>query len=192
MDYDFDEIQEQLTNDSKSGGGGKKHADHHGSKTNKFIRNEFIQHNHDLRQEEARKNIEKVVLSFPQFEGNEDLRNRYLDRYIGWVKECLNQKKLIFRENKDIEVEHSRSSSKGGQNVNKVETAVRVVHEITNMAVHNEETRDQLFNKEKAIHKLKQHLSDHLEDWVAYLDGKDYTALTRYDVLEVPQNHLTF
>ena len=61
MDYDFDEIQDQLTNDSKSGGGGKKHADHHGSKTNKFIRNEFIQHNHDLRQDEARKNIEKVV-----------------------------------------------------------------------------------------------------------------------------------
>ena len=191
MDYDFDDIQDKLTGDS-SNGGGKRHPEHHGSKTSKFIKNEFILHNHDLRQEEARKNLEKVILSFPQFEGNEDLRNRYLDRYIGWVKECLNQKKLIFRENKDIEVEHSRSSSKGGQNVNKVETAVRVVHEITNMAVHNEETRDQLFNKEKAIHKLKQHLSDHLEDWVAYLDGKDYTTLSRYDVLEVPQNHLTF
>lgn len=191
MDYDFDDIQDKLTGDSASGGG-KRHPEHHGSKTSKFIKKEFIQHNHDLRQQEARKNLEKVILSFLQFEGNEDLRNRYLDRYIGWVKECLNQKKLIFRENKDIEVEHSRSSSKGGQNVNKVETAVRVVHEITNIAVHNEETRDQLFNKEKAIHKLKQHLSDHLEDWVAYLDGKDYTTLTRYDVLEVPQNHLTF
>jgi hypothetical protein len=47
-------------------------------------------------------------------------------------------------------------------------------------------------NKEKAIHKLKQHLSEHLEDWVVYLDGKDYTSLTRYDVLDIPQNHLTF
>lgn len=191
MDYDFDQIQDQLTNDSKSGGG-KKHSDHHGSKTSKFIKDEFIQHNHELRQSHAKKKLEKVILSFPQFEENEDLRNRYLDRYIGWVKECFNQKKLIFRENKDIEFEHSRSSSKGGQNVNKVETAVRVVHEITNIAVHNEETRDQLLNKEKAILLLKNHLSEHLEDWATYLDGKDYSSLTRYEVLEVTQNHLNF
>lgn len=54
----------------------------------------------------------------------------------------------------DIRVETSRSSGPGGQNVNKRETAVRVVHLPTNLAVHVETERSQAQNKEKALSML--------------------------------------
>ncbi|MDB5254054.1 MAG: prfB [Parcubacteria group bacterium] len=58
----------------------------------------------------------------------------------------------------DIRVETSRSSGPGGQNVNKRETAVRVVHIPTNLAVHVETERSQAQNKEKALAMLEAKL----------------------------------
>ncbi|MEN9338415.1 MAG: peptide chain release factor 2, peptide chain release factor 2 [Candidatus Parcubacteria bacterium] len=54
----------------------------------------------------------------------------------------------------DIEIETSKSSGPGGQNVNKRETAVRVVHRPTNIAVHVSSERSQEQNKEKAYAML--------------------------------------
>ena len=58
----------------------------------------------------------------------------------------------------DIRVEYSKSSGPGGQNVNKRETAVRVVHLPTNLAVHVESERSQAQNKEKALAMLSAKL----------------------------------
>ncbi|HEY4495921.1 MAG TPA: PCRF domain-containing protein [Candidatus Paceibacterota bacterium] len=55
----------------------------------------------------------------------------------------------------EIEVTFARSSGPGGQNVNKRETAVRVIHLPTKLAVHSETERSQAQNKEKAITILK-------------------------------------
>lgn len=64
----------------------------------------------------------------------------------------------------EIKIDFARSGGPGGQNVNKRETAVRMVHIPTNIAVHADGERSQEANREKALSLLKGKIFKKRED----------------------------
>jgi len=74
--------------------------------------------------------------------------------FIG-IFELEGLEKINFNE-KDIQFQTTRSQGSGGQNVNKVNTAVRATHIPTGQSIFVQDTRSQLENKKLSIERLKE------------------------------------
>ncbi|MCX7749887.1 MAG: peptide chain release factor H [Clostridia bacterium] len=98
------------------------------------------------------KTIEGSVLwvSKSPIRPNHRRKNWFID-----IKVFSETDKLSFSE-KDVRIEAMRSSGPGGQNVNKVETAVRAVHLPTGLSVTASEERSQFMNKKLALARLSK------------------------------------
>lgn len=90
-------------------------------------------------------------------------------------------------DRKDLKIDTFRSSSKGGQNVNKVESAVRITHLPTGIVVTCQDERDQYRNKQKALGELVRRIKarlvqEKLADERAFRDAQHKGRVRTYDV----------
>ena len=88
------------------------------------------------------------------------------------VVPLLEEASSVVLDEKDLKIEFAKSGGAGGQNVNKRETAVRVVHIPTNLSAGCQSERSQEANREKAMNLLKAKLvKKQEEDAKRHADG---------------------
>jgi peptide chain release factor 2 len=88
------------------------------------------------------------------------------------VVPLLEDAEAVVLDEKDLKIEFAKSGGAGGQNVNKRETAVRIVHTPTSLSASCQSERSQEANKEKAMNLLKAKLvKKQEEDTKRHADG---------------------
>ena len=160
---DFENYEEQFVD---KGGGGGKTSGHKGKKTIHALKKQQRNQSVEQRRKDIEDSLIKVLSNFP-ISDNPDNHEKNINRYCAWIEDNISE--LVALDPSDYTVTFTKSGGPGGQNVNKRETKVLVIHNPTNIRVESDQTRSQMKNKNLALEILQERLQDHLGIWKEYL-----------------------
>jgi len=161
---DFQNYEDQFV---VKGGGGGKTASHKGKKTIRALKKQQKNQSVEQRRKEIEESLKQDLSNFPIID-NLDMLEKNILRYCVWIEGNISNMAVI--DPGDCVITFTKSGGPGGQNVNKRETKVLIVHKPTNIRVESDQTRSQMQNKNIALKILQERLDEHIGLWKEYLD----------------------
>lgn len=171
---DYHDYEEQFQDHRGGKSGGGKGGLSKGKKTRQKLKNEQTRLSREKHRQTALNTLRTVLAGFPEF-GNPALKKKFLEKYTAWLTVNLASPAPI--PPGELSLSLSKSGGPGGQNVNKRETRVILIHLPTQIRVENQQTRSQLENRRRAEAHLEDLVRGHIEAWKLILEpGQPITA----------------